>query len=89
MFRIVNVDIPHERKPEKAHRLLAVDQGNCQTPALFFYLSQDPEALCLQHLLPHDGLQGRKNQKDPKNIGESHTESSCRVHTCLPPEVQH
>src|SRR2546430_6539295 len=72
---IVDVDVPHERKPEQAHGFLPVDEQDHARLALPLEARQQALARGLEKPLLDHRLQGRENEEEPEDLPEVHAGS--------------
>jgi hypothetical protein len=76
LLRVVNVDEAADGDAQKAHRLLAVDQGDDPAFPLLLQLGDLPGPGPQEHLLLQVGAEGRKDEKEPEELEKD-------VHRCL------
>jgi hypothetical protein len=72
LFRVIHIDITHDRKSQELHRLLTVDEQDDPRVPLSLELRDLPHAHGVQHALPDDRLQRRQHEKDPKDVEHRH-----------------
>ncbi len=68
LFRVVYVDIAHDRKSEEPHRLLTMHEQDDAGVTLPLQLGDLPHPHGIQHALPQDRLKRRQHKEDPENI---------------------
>src|SRR5207245_1489475 len=67
---VVDVDVPHEGKPEQAHRLLPVDEEDDARLPPPLDPREQPLAGVLQHLLLQHRLERRQDEEQPEDLAE-------------------
>ena len=72
LFRVVHIDVTHDRKSQELHRLLTVHEQDDPRVPLPFELRNLSHPHRVQHALPDDRLQRRQHEKDPKDVEHAH-----------------